>query len=73
MAGLTACWPSAVSGEQQEVLNGKLNGPSNGLAGFVELKAWFDSTFGMDISYKTLNGYVRRRFGASANGQGNLT
>ena len=56
--------PSCINGEQEVELREKLNDPANGIRGFTELVAWFNERFDADINYKTLNGYVKRKYGA---------
>jgi transposase len=56
--------PSVISAEQEAVLREKVHEPRNGLPGFVELMHWFEEHFGETINYKTLNGYVKRKYGA---------
>lgn len=56
--------PSSIKPEQEMELRKKLNDPVNGIRGFTELTAWFNERFDADIKYKTLNGYVKRKYGA---------
>lgn len=56
--------PSVISAEQEVVLREKIHDPQNGIQGFVELMRWFEDRFGEPINYKTLNGYVKRKYGA---------
>lgn len=56
--------PSVISAEQEVVLREKIHDPRNGLPGFMELMHWFEERFGEPINYKTLNGYVKRKWGA---------
>lgn len=56
--------PSVISAEQEVVLRAKIHDPQNGVAGFMELMYWFEERFGQPINYKTLNGYVKRKYGA---------
>jgi transposase len=56
--------PSIVTPEQDDKLKEKLNTAENNIVGYVELKQWFDKEHKTDINYKTLNGYVRRNYGA---------
>lgn len=55
---------SVISPEQEVLLREKLHDPRNGLQGYVELMRWFEERFGEPINYKTLNGYVNRKYGA---------
>ena len=56
--------PCLVSVGQEAALKQKLNDPSNGVVGFVELLDWFNGTFKTDIKYKTFHGLVVRKFKA---------
>lgn len=56
--------PSVISAEQELVLREKIHDPRNGLQGYVELMRWFEDRFGEPINYKTLNGYVKRKYRA---------
>lgn len=56
--------PSVIKAEQATKLEERLNKPDNNIVGFTELKKWFDDEFSTKINYKTLNGFVRRKFGA---------
>jgi len=56
--------PSVTSAEQEVVLREKVHDPKNGIQGFVELMRWFEDRFGEPINYKTLNGYVKRKYDA---------
>lgn len=55
---------SVISAEQEAVLREKIHDPQNGIQGFMELMRWFEDRFGEPINYKTLNGYVKRKYGA---------
>ena len=46
------------------VLKEQLHKPDNGMVGFTELLAWFNSRCGTDINYKTFHGFVVRKFKA---------
>jgi len=56
--------PSLINDDQEKVLEKKLNDPSNGIVGFIELLDWFNKTFDTDINYKTFHGLVVRKFKA---------
>ena len=56
--------PSVISAEQEVVLREKIHDPRNGLQGYMELMRWFEERFGEPINYKTLNGYVNRKYHA---------
>jgi len=48
-----------------DMLRKKLEDPHNGLQGFTELVELFNEANGTQVPYKTMNGYVKRHFGAS--------
>jgi transposase len=56
--------PSIINAEQEKVLEKKLNDPLNGVVGFVELLAWFNDYFDVDVNYKTFHGFVVRKYNA---------
>ena len=56
--------PSVISAEQEAALREKVHDPRNGIQGFVELMRWFEASFGEPINYKTLNGFVKRKYDA---------
>jgi hypothetical protein len=56
--------PCLIVGDQEAALKQKLNDPSNGIVGFVELLDWFNTTFNTDIKYKTFHGFVVRKYKA---------
>jgi len=56
--------PSVINASQAKVLKEKLDDPSNGIVGFVELLDWFNKAFNTDINYKTFHGLVVRKFKA---------
>jgi transposase len=56
--------PSVISADQEAVLREKIHDPRNGVPGFMELMHWFEERFGEPINYKTLNGYVKRKYEA---------
>lgn len=56
--------PSVISAEQEVVLREMIHDPRNGIQGFMELMHWFEDHFGEPINYKTLNGYVKRKYHA---------
>ena len=56
--------PSVITKEQEKVLKEQLHKPDNGMVGFTELLAWFNSRFGTDINYKTFHGFVVRKYNA---------
>ena len=56
--------PSKITKDQEQVLKNKLNHPSNGMAGFIELLDWFNEHYKTQIKYKTFHGFVVRKFKA---------
>jgi transposase len=56
--------PSVIGPEQAAALRAKLHDPNNGIRGYVELLGWYEAEFGQAINYKTLNGFVHRKYGA---------
>ncbi len=58
--------PSVVKPEEREQLREKLHEPSNGLRGFTEMVAWFNSRFNADVKYNTMNKFVKRNYGAQS-------
>jgi transposase len=58
--------PSLISREEHKQIEAKLNYPTNGLRGYVELRAWISQEFGKDIAYNTLLKYCGRHFGSKS-------
>ena len=58
--------PSLISPAEHEKLSAKLNDPTNGLRGYVELQAWIRREFGKTIKYNTLLKYCGRHFGSKS-------
>jgi len=58
--------PSLISQEEHEQLESKLNNPTNGLRGYVELQAWIRHEFEKTIKYNTLLKYCGRHFGSKS-------
>lgn len=56
---------SSTIATHHDMLRKKLEDPHNGLQGFMELVEWFNEANGTQVPYKTMNGYVKRHFGAS--------
>ncbi len=54
--------PSVFSSTEHARLEEKLNDPTNGLRGYVELKEWIRKEFGKDILYRTVVGYCVTNF-----------
>jgi transposase len=58
--------PSIISGAEHEQIEIKLNNPTNGLRGYVELQDWIHQEFGKSIKYNTLLKYCGRNFGSKS-------
>jgi len=58
--------PSLISQEEHEQIKAKLNDPTNGLRGYVELQDWLDREFNKSIKYNTLLKYCGRNFGSKS-------
>jgi transposase len=58
--------PSLISQQEHEHIASKLNDPSNGLRGYVELQDWISREFGKTIVYNTLLKYCGRHFGSKS-------
>ena len=58
--------PSLISQEEHEQIASKLNDPSNGLRGYVELQDWLSQEFDKTIKYNTLLKYCGRHFGSKS-------
>jgi transposase len=58
--------PSVIKPEQREPLREKLHEPDNGLRGFTEMVAWFNSRFNADVKYNTMNKFAKRHYGAQS-------
>lgn len=56
--------PSKINKVQEAALKEKLNDSHNAIVGFVELMEWFNNNFNTEINYKTLHGFVVRKFKA---------
>ena len=56
--------PSVITNDQEKVLKEQLHKADNGMVGFTELLAWFNSRFQTDINYKTFHGFVVRKYHA---------
>jgi transposase len=63
--GRTGFKPSEITVEEHEAIGAKLNDPYNGLQGYVELKCWYEATYGKAIKYNTLLKYCVRHFKSS--------
>ena len=64
--GRTGFKPSVISKEEHEQIELKLNDPTNGLRGYVELQDWIRQEFGKEIKYNTLLKYCGRHFGSKS-------
>jgi len=58
--------PSLISREEHEKIASKLNDPSNGIRGYVELQDWLSQEFDKTIKYNTLLKYCGRHFGSKS-------
>jgi transposase len=58
--------PSLISREEHERIEAKLNDPTNGLRGYVELQDWISREFNKTIRYNTLLKYCGRHFGSKS-------
>jgi transposase len=58
--------PSLISQDEHEKLGSKLNNPTNGLRGYVELQEWISHEFEKTIKYNTLIKYCGRHFGSKS-------
>jgi transposase len=58
--------PSLISQEEHARIETKLNDPTNGLRGYVELQEWIRQEFDKSIKYNTLLKYCGRNFGSKS-------
>jgi len=58
--------PSLISQEEHAMIETKLNDPTNGLRGYVELQEWIRQEFDKSIKYNTLLKYCGRNFGSKS-------
>jgi transposase len=58
--------PTLISKEEHEKIEAKLNDPTNGLRGYVELQDWLSKDFNKEIKYNTLLKYCCRNFGSKS-------
>ena len=58
--------PSIINKEEHEKIKEKLNNPTNGLRGYVELQDWISQEFGKSIKYNTLLKYCGKHFGSKS-------
>lgn len=56
--------PSVITEQEEKALSAHLHKADNGIVGFVELQAWFQHKFDKEINYKTLHGFVVRKYKA---------
>jgi len=56
--------PSLITQEEHIKIEAKLNDPTNGLRGYVELLEWVKQEFDKDLKYNTLLKYCDRNFGS---------
>jgi len=60
--GRTGFKPALLSREEHAAVEAKLNNPTNGLKGYIELQQWVEQEFGKKILYNTLLKYCIRNF-----------
>jgi Transposase and inactivated derivatives len=58
--------PSVLTKEEHKKIEEKLNNPTNGLRGYVELQDWISKEFGKTVKYNTLSKYCSKHFGAKS-------
>jgi transposase len=58
--------PSLISQDEHQKLASKLNDPTNGLRGYVELQDWIRREFGKTIKYNTVLKYCGRHFASKS-------
>jgi transposase len=58
--------PSLISPDEHQQIEVKLNDPTNGLRGYVELQDWISREFDKSIKYNTLLKYCGRNFGSKS-------
>jgi len=58
--------PSLITQGEHEKIEAKLNDPTNGLRGYVELQDWISREFEKTIKYNTLLKYCGRNFGSKS-------
>ena len=58
--------PSLITQEEHEKIEAKLNNPTNGLRGYVELQDWISHEFNKTIKYNTILKYCGRNFGSKS-------
>jgi transposase len=58
--------PSVISSAEHSAIESKLNDPTNGLRGYVELQEWVRQEFDKDLKYNTLLKYCGRNFESKA-------
>lgn len=54
--------PSIINKEQESELKKILHNPENGFVGYIELQAWFNETYKMEIEYNTFRSFIVRKF-----------
>lgn len=55
---------SVIKKEVHQGIEKKLNSSTNPIRSYTELMQWIEDNFGQSVYYTTLNGYVKRKFGA---------
>ena len=58
--------PSLITAEEHKKIAAKLQDPTNGLRGYVELQDWISREFSKSIKYNTLLKYCGRNFGSKS-------
>jgi transposase len=58
--------PSLISAEEHEQIKTKLDDPTNGLRGYVELQDWINREVDKILKYNTLLKYCGRNFGSKS-------
>jgi transposase len=56
--------PSIISPKAHKQIEKRLNNPEGAFRSYTELQQWVDEHFVPGIKYTTVNGYVKRHFGA---------
>lgn len=56
--------PGVIKPHEREALREKLHDAQNGLRGYTELLAWFNTHFATEVKYHAMNKFVKRNYGA---------
>ena len=54
--------PNQISSSQESALKAILHDPENGFVGYIELLAWFNETYKMEVRYHTFRSFIIRKF-----------